>query len=114
MTEQDQIEQYNEERMDYANFQEQQAEHEAAQALSDPHGSRCVDPENCKVSTGICDRLTFGAGKLDEYGYWEIPCDHCARKHERDNPNDGECWPWASIDNDQMNHAMKGAKNERE
>ena len=40
MTEQDQLEQYNEERMHEAYYQEQQDEYEAAQALSDPSGSR--------------------------------------------------------------------------
>lgn len=55
--------------------------------------SRCVSPMDCGVSMGIHDGLTFGAGKLEHYGYWEIPCDHCARKHEQDNPDDGECWP---------------------
>jgi len=24
-------------------------------------------------STGICESLTCGYGKLDEYGYWEFP-----------------------------------------
>jgi hypothetical protein len=41
MTEQDQLEQYNEERMHEAHYQEQQDEYEAAQALSDPICSRC-------------------------------------------------------------------------
>ena len=36
MTEQDQLEQYNEERMDEAHYQEQQEEYEADQSLSDP------------------------------------------------------------------------------
>lgn len=33
--------------------------------------------QNCSVSTGICENLTFGSGKLDDYGYWEFPCKIC-------------------------------------
>lgn len=27
----------------------------------------------CKWSKGICDSITAGYGRLDEYGYWEFP-----------------------------------------
>jgi len=49
---------------------------------------------NCHASTGIHESdnadgspehpwgLTFGKGKLDDYGYWEKPCYECARWHE--------------------------------
>lgn len=47
----------------------------------------------CKVSTGIHGALTFGHGKLDDNGFWSIPCEKCARQWEKDNPEDGQCWP---------------------
>lgn len=34
---------------------------------------------DCACSTGIHEGLTFGHGRLDEYGYWEFPCAICAR-----------------------------------
>lgn len=37
----------------------------------------------CRASTGICDNITAGQGKLDENGYWEIPCPECALKFTR-------------------------------
>jgi hypothetical protein len=50
--------------------------------------------EDCSVSTGIHDGLTFGRGDLDDYGFWQIPCSPCARRHEREHPEDGACWPF--------------------
>lgn len=47
----------------------------------------------CRVSTGICERITFGGGELDDYGYWEFPCDECARRWEKEHPEYGEAWP---------------------
>lgn len=38
--------------------------------------------------------LTFGTGP-DAYGYWEEPCDACARRHEEEHPEHGPCWPFA-------------------
>lgn len=49
--------------------------------------------DDCQISTGIHECLTFGSGKLDPYGYWEYSCDECAREHERQFPEDGACWP---------------------
>lgn len=51
----------------------------------------CGNTECC-VSTGICETLTFGSGRLDDYGYWEFPCGPCARAWEADNPG-GKAWP---------------------
>ncbi len=48
---------------------------------------------DCGVSTGICGSLTFGRGRLDDYGYWEIPCAPCARATEKAHPEHGTCWP---------------------
>ena len=50
---------------------------------------------DCRMSRGICDALTFGSGKLDPHGYWEIPCEACAREWESKHPEDGQCWPYA-------------------
>lgn len=36
----------------------------------------------CGTSTGIHEGLTFGAGKLDEHGFWEKPCRICAEAHD--------------------------------
>lgn len=48
---------------------------------------------DCGTSTGICDSLTFGRGKLDNYGYWSEPCFECARAFELLHPEDAPCWP---------------------
>lgn len=62
-----------------------------------PRPAACGN-KNCSVSTGIFgDELTFGRGRLDENGYWLIPCAPCARRHEREHPEDGECWPFARV-----------------
>lgn len=41
----------------------------------------CGD-KNCLCSTGIHQGLTFGKGKLDNYGYWQYPCYACARAND--------------------------------
>lgn len=48
---------------------------------------------SCSVSTGICERLTFGTGKLNDYGYWEHGCPECAHECEKQFPEWGPCWP---------------------
>ena len=54
---------------------------------------------NCKCSTGIHEGLTFGRGKLDDYGYWSKPCWDCARWHEeQDNKPVNTYWPFESTD----------------
>lgn len=53
----------------------------------------CGNPK-CGVSTGICERPTFGSGELDSNGYWEVPCSVCARAWEAKNGlEEGQCWP---------------------
>ena len=47
----------------------------------------------CSVSTGIHEGPTFGSGKLDEHGFWEHPCDTCAREWEEIYPED-QAWPF--------------------
>lgn len=49
---------------------------------------------NCSVSIGIHEGLTFGHGELDDLGYWEFPCYTCARAHEKEYPNNDEAWPF--------------------
>ncbi len=53
---------------------------------------------DCMVSTGICDRLTFGRGMEGDgfyYGYFDEPCPVCARAFLKDNPKYkvGDVWP---------------------
>ncbi|KKL84752.1 hypothetical protein LCGC14_1961570 [marine sediment metagenome] len=60
--------------------------------------------KDCKVSTGIHEGLTFGRGELDDNGYWEIPCDICARAGEEKYPEQYPCWPFSrEQDNDNDN-----------
>lgn len=33
--------------------------------------------KNCSSSTGIHNGITFGTGCLDDYGFWQFPCDQC-------------------------------------
>ena len=50
--------------------------------------------KKCGVSTGICESATFGSGELDDNGYWENPCEECARAFEKLEPEyKGRCWP---------------------
>ena len=42
----------------------------------------------CSVSTGIHDGLTFGSGKLDDYGFWEHPRRTCAEQWDHDKLTD--------------------------
>ncbi len=55
---------------------------------------RACEHEDCKVSSGIHDGLTFGRGELDDNGYWEIPCEICARAYEERYPEGSPCWPF--------------------
>jgi hypothetical protein len=50
---------------------------------------RCGD-EKCCTSTGIDGGLTFGQGKLDEYGYWQYPCEICAEDWENRRADEKE------------------------
>jgi hypothetical protein len=54
---------------------------------------KCGNKE-CSASTGICESVTFGSGKLDFYGYWEKPCAICAREFEKLYPEYSPCWPF--------------------
>lgn len=35
---------------------------------------------HCSFSTGIDGSITAGRGQLDDNGYWEFPCEDCARR----------------------------------
>jgi hypothetical protein len=61
-----------------------------------------ADHSKCCWSTGIHDCLTVGRGKLDEYGFWEIPCPTCARRYEAENPHKCPVWPHTDADLDLM------------
>lgn len=41
-----------------------------------------MDHSKCMFSTGIDESLTAGQGKLDEMGFWEIPCEKCKKEME--------------------------------
>lgn len=41
-------------------------------SIRDGCGSR-----DCCVSTSIFDDMTFGSGRLDDNGFWELPCLIC-------------------------------------
>ena len=51
----------------------------------------CGNPD-CSTSTGICGRLTFGSGELDEHGYFDNGCEMCAREWKKKHP-DAAVWP---------------------
>lgn len=56
----------------------------------------CGNPD-CSASTGVAgEEPTFGRGRLDCNGYWEIPCAQCARAWEKLHPEDAPCWPFAT------------------
>ena len=40
-------------------------------------GPKPCGNSECSISTGICGSLTFGSGRLDDYGYWAKPCYVC-------------------------------------
>lgn len=48
--------------------------------------------KECGISTGIGELLTFGSGELDDYGFWEKPCEPCASTWKTEYPEDA-CWP---------------------
>ena len=45
--------------------------------MADRSTPKCGNPK-CSTSTGIHEGLTFGSGRLDEFGYWSHPCRTCA------------------------------------
>jgi hypothetical protein len=48
---------------------------------------------DCGTSTAIDDEtITFGRGKLDDLGYWEIPCLPCAKDFHKALPQ-YKVWP---------------------
>lgn len=42
----------------------------------------------CSTSTGIHGGLTFGSGRLDDYGYWSEPCRTCAAHWDSQIPQE--------------------------
>jgi hypothetical protein len=55
---------------------------------------RATCTQDCRVSTGIHDALTFGCGELDKNGFWEFPCPLRARAAEiKDGVEEGSYWP---------------------
>lgn len=60
----------------------------------EPRTKPCGNPD-CGVSSGICERMTFGSGGFDANGYWEYPCRPCAEAHE--NETGEEAWPFPEL-----------------
>jgi len=56
-----------------------------------PDAFGCGNPRCCASST-IAEEPSFGSGKLDDYGFWEKPCDTCAREWEKMHPGT-TAWP---------------------
>jgi hypothetical protein len=48
--------------------------------------------ERCTASTGICEHITIGHGKLDDLGYWQHGCWTCAREAEKGSRGESY-WP---------------------
>jgi len=63
--------------------------------------------ENHGMSTGIHGCLTFGWGKLDDFGYWEFPCAECAREYEKRHPKTIPCWPHTAEQIESMMQEVK-------
>ena len=58
-----------------------------------PAKAGCQNPTKCGGSTNIAEDPSFGWGKLDDYGFWEIGCSACARRYEQQNPGQ-KAWPY--------------------
>jgi len=52
---------------------------------------RVNDHSKCYASSVICGQITFGRGRLDNNGYWEIPCRECAERFAETNPEYDVC-----------------------
>jgi len=60
--------------------------------------NRLSGHEDCGIAIGISNEPTFGKGILNDYGYWQFPCEKCAREWEKQNPNSGKAWPSSNED----------------
>lgn len=57
-------------------------------------GKGCGNPK-CSVSTGVCNNLTFGSGRLSPNGYWSKPCELCRLAYiEQYGTTDTESEEW--------------------
>ena len=41
----------------------------------------CGNPDCCVSTFFVEEKLTFGTGKLDDFGCWEFPCEVCESEH---------------------------------
>lgn len=55
-------------------------------------GFGCGRPQ-CGASTGLGEEPTFGVGFDFMTGYFDEPCEQCARAFEKACPEYGPCWP---------------------
>ena len=54
--------------------------------------SKLCSHRDCGSSMAVGDIVTFGSGLLDDYGFWERPCEVAARNYEAQT---GEvAWPF--------------------
>lgn len=73
---------------------------------------KCEDPK-CSVSTGIHEGPTFGKGDLDPNGYWEEPCEVCARNHDEFFP-EALSWPFKEEDRKKLEEALNRKKDDQD
>lgn len=71
---------------------------------------KCEDPE-CGVSTGIHEGPTFGKGDLGPNGYWEKPCEVCARNHDEFYP-EACSWPFTEEERKKLEKALLRQKDD--
>jgi len=64
------------------------------ETLHERTGRKACGHPHCSVSTTISGHLSFGSGRLDDYGYWQKPCGRCAEAYEKEYPWQGSCWPF--------------------
>lgn len=72
--------------------------------------------DDCGVSTAIDDEtLTFGSGRLTADGFWEFPCNVCARECEAADPQyKDKCWPFDGQDIEQLSKDITKECDEEE
>ncbi len=55
-----------------------------------------MNHHDCIWSSTVLETLSVGRGECDFIGFWEQPCQECARRHEMEHPEDGQVWPFAA------------------
>lgn len=73
------------------------------QIISERGASAC-GAKQCSISRARHGGLAFGSGPQDMGGYWQRPCEICARAFEQTHPAEGACWPFEGIEYTEGNH----------